>query len=141
MRCAENSISDTSHSTSVILVLLAGERHKSALEIRGSTSSSRISNLADIQRSGEVTDSQFHRSRGPISSPSCTCGVQLLQLNLSFALYTYLYAHEDNRYFISIMPNHAIGIPSRKLDEFEELVYEYTGRMGLGNEGVSAAQT
>jgi acyl-coenzyme A thioesterase 13 len=36
------------------------------------------------------------------------------------------------------MSDHAIGAPARKLDEFEELVYEYTGRMGLGNEGVSA---
>ncbi|KAJ5881669.1 uncharacterized protein N7529_000341 [Penicillium soppii] len=33
------------------------------------------------------------------------------------------------------MSDHAIGAPARKLDEFEELVYEYTGRMGLGNEG------
>ncbi|CAI7615814.1 unnamed protein product [Penicillium glandicola] len=32
------------------------------------------------------------------------------------------------------MSDNAIIAPSRKLDEFEELVYEYTGRMGLGNE-------
>ncbi|KOS48335.1 hypothetical protein ACN38_g753 [Penicillium nordicum] len=32
------------------------------------------------------------------------------------------------------MSGNAIGAPSRKLDEFEELVYEYTARMGLGNE-------
>jgi hypothetical protein len=36
------------------------------------------------------------------------------------------------------MSDHALGSPSRQLDEFEQLVYEYTGRMGLGNEGVSA---
>lgn len=35
------------------------------------------------------------------------------------------------------MSEHAIGAPARKLDEFEELVYEYTTRMGLGNEEVS----
>jgi hypothetical protein len=35
------------------------------------------------------------------------------------------------------MSGNAISAPSRKLDEFEELVYEYTARMGLGNEGVS----
>lgn len=35
------------------------------------------------------------------------------------------------------MSGNAIGAPSRKLDEFEELVYEYTARMGLGNEAVS----
>jgi acyl-coenzyme A thioesterase 13 len=38
------------------------------------------------------------------------------------------------------MSDHAIGSPSRKLDEFEELVYEYTSRMCLGNEGVSAVR-
>jgi hypothetical protein len=32
--------------------------------------------------------------------------------------------------------DNAISAPSRKLDEFEELVYEYTGRMGMGNEDV-----
>jgi hypothetical protein len=35
------------------------------------------------------------------------------------------------------MSDNAISAPSRKLDEFEQLVYEYTGRMGMGNEGVS----
>ncbi|KAJ5192264.1 hypothetical protein N7449_008406 [Penicillium cf. viridicatum] len=39
------------------------------------------------------------------------------------------------------MSGNAIIAPSRKLDEFEELVYEYTARMGLGNEGVNPALT
>lgn len=39
------------------------------------------------------------------------------------------------------MPEYAIGTPSRELDEFEKLVYEYTGRMGLGNEGVSSMRS
>lgn len=34
------------------------------------------------------------------------------------------------------MSEYTIGAPARKLDEFEELVYEYTNRMGLGNEEV-----
>lgn len=34
------------------------------------------------------------------------------------------------------MSEHAIRPPARKLSEFEELVYEYTTRMGLGNEEV-----
>lgn len=34
------------------------------------------------------------------------------------------------------MPEHAIKPPARQLDEFEELVYEYTIRMGLGSEEV-----
>ena len=42
---------------------------------------------------------------------------------------------------IHIMSDHAIAAPSRKLDEFEELVFQYTGRMGLGNEEVCAAAT
>ncbi|CAG8121669.1 unnamed protein product [Penicillium salamii] len=33
------------------------------------------------------------------------------------------------------MSEYTLGAPSRKLEEFEELVYEYTTRMGLGNEG------
>ena len=36
-----------------------------------------------------------------------------------------------------IMSQNAIGAPARQLDEFEQLVYEYTARMGLGNEEVS----
>jgi hypothetical protein len=36
-----------------------------------------------------------------------------------------------------IMSDNAIGAPSRELDEFEQLVYEYAGRMGVGSEGVS----
>jgi hypothetical protein len=42
---------------------------------------------------------------------------------------------------IHIMSDHAIAAPSRELDEFEELVFQYTGRMGLGNEEVCAAAT
>jgi hypothetical protein len=34
------------------------------------------------------------------------------------------------------MSDEGIRPPARKLDEFEELVYEYTSRMGLGNEEV-----
>jgi hypothetical protein len=34
------------------------------------------------------------------------------------------------------MSDEGIRAPARKLDEFEELVYEYTSRMGLGNEEV-----
>lgn len=34
------------------------------------------------------------------------------------------------------MSEHAIKPPARQMDEFEELVYEYTTRMGLGNEEV-----
>lgn len=34
------------------------------------------------------------------------------------------------------MSDRAIRPPARQLDEFEELVYEYTTRMGLGNEEV-----
>ncbi|KAJ6154178.1 hypothetical protein N7485_012547 [Penicillium canescens] len=37
------------------------------------------------------------------------------------------------------MSDHAIAAPSRKLDEFEELVFQYTGRMGHGNEEVCTA--
>ncbi|KAJ5422307.1 Thioesterase superfamily [Penicillium cf. griseofulvum] len=33
------------------------------------------------------------------------------------------------------MSDNAIGAPSRELDEFEQLVYEYAGRMGVGSEG------
>ncbi|KAJ5334092.1 hypothetical protein MYU51_004511 [Penicillium brevicompactum] len=33
------------------------------------------------------------------------------------------------------MSEYTLGAPSRKLDEFEELVYEYTSRMGLGDGG------
>lgn len=36
------------------------------------------------------------------------------------------------------MSEYTLGAPSRKMDEFEELVYEYTSRMGLGDEGVSS---
>lgn len=39
------------------------------------------------------------------------------------------------------MSGNAIGAPSRKLDEFEELVYEYTARMGLGSEGSEPVST
>lgn len=35
------------------------------------------------------------------------------------------------------MASHAISAPSRQLDEFEQLVYGYTGRMGI-NEEVSS---
>lgn len=35
------------------------------------------------------------------------------------------------------MSEHAIRPPARQMDEFEELVYEYTTRMGLGNDEVS----
>ncbi|KAJ5133341.1 Thioesterase superfamily [Penicillium atrosanguineum] len=34
------------------------------------------------------------------------------------------------------MSEHAIKAPARQMDEFEELVYEYTIRMGLGSEEV-----
>jgi hypothetical protein len=34
------------------------------------------------------------------------------------------------------MSEAGIQRPARQLDEFEELVYEYTSRMGLGNEEV-----
>lgn len=39
-------------------------------------------------------------------------------------------------FFIHSMSDEGIRAPARKLDEFEELVYEYTSRMGLGNEEV-----
>lgn len=39
-------------------------------------------------------------------------------------------------FFIHVMSDEGIRAPARKLDEFEELVYEYTSRMGLGNEEV-----
>lgn len=35
------------------------------------------------------------------------------------------------------MSEAGIQRPARQLDEFEELVFEYTSRMGLGNEEVS----
>lgn len=35
------------------------------------------------------------------------------------------------------MSEPGIQPPTRKLDEFEELVFEYTSRMGLGSEQVS----
>lgn len=38
------------------------------------------------------------------------------------------------------MSDEGIRAPARKLDEFEELVYEYTSRMGLGNEEVRENQ-
>jgi hypothetical protein len=38
------------------------------------------------------------------------------------------------------MSDEGIRRPARKLDEFEELVYEYTGRMGLGSEEVRQKQ-
>ena len=38
--------------------------------------------------------------------------------------------------FVHSMSDEGIRAPARKLDEFEELVYEYTSRMGLGNEEV-----
>lgn len=34
------------------------------------------------------------------------------------------------------MSEYSIKAPERQMDEFEELVYEYSGRMGLGNEEV-----
>ena len=39
-------------------------------------------------------------------------------------------------FFLHSMSDEGIRAPARKLDEFEELVYEYTSRMGLGNEEV-----
>lgn len=38
----------------------------------------------------------------------------------------------DHRNILSTM---SVGAPSRPLDEFEQLVYEYTLRMGLGGYG------
>lgn len=73
LHALRNSISDTSHSTSVILVLLAGERHKSALEIRGSTSSSRTPTLQiynDLARlpthSFTAAEVQFQARAAPV---------------------------------------------------------------------------
>ncbi|KAJ5510111.1 Thioesterase superfamily [Penicillium expansum] len=39
------------------------------------------------------------------------------------------------------MSTKAITLPSRKLDEFEELVYDYTARVGVGSEGRVPALT
>lgn len=39
------------------------------------------------------------------------------------------------------MSHNAISAPPRQLDEFEQLVYEYTARMGLGNEEVSTIRS
>lgn len=39
-----------------------------------------------------------------------------------------------------IMSDEGIRPPARKLDEFEKLVYEYTSRMGLGNDEVRLQQ-
>jgi hypothetical protein len=39
------------------------------------------------------------------------------------------------------MSDRSITAPARKLDEFEELVFEYTGRMGQGSEEVCATTT
>lgn len=39
------------------------------------------------------------------------------------------------------MSEAGIQRPARQLDDFEELVFEYTSRMGLGNEEVSLLQT
>lgn len=57
-----------------------------------------------------------------------------LELPPSKVVYTSIWTSVN---YISLMSEYTLGAPSRKLEEFEELVYEYTTRMGLGNEGVS----
>ena len=78
------------------------------------------------------------------NGPSYACGVLATRRptqppprpreSASFSL-----AEENPQIKSHTMSEHAIGAPARKLDDFEELVYEYTTRMGLGNEEVCPA--
>lgn len=55
------------------------------------------------------------------------------------ATYTLLFERYDSHSVLLhtyTMSDEGIRPPARKLDEFEELVFEYTNRMGLGNEEV-----